>query len=563
MKNIILIIVLIFSGAIIAQSWNNIVTTTIYEPNLVQLDNFTNRDGIHVVVQNSNSTNSIKYYRLNSSGGVQNTTTIETSGGAEFPNIAGDNDHMFISYRLGNNIVTKKYNYSNSTWVAQSPISLNNHDCKNVDNAYNDGGLHIVFSEQNGSFITHYYLYNSFYPSNHFVVNNQDDPFGNPTITLSSSKAHVGFFTYYVSTRDKNLINNNWESTQTVASADGYERVQSGCDKLFDFYDVLAPGVVVNLYVKERDINGNNWSSPQLLNYSVNPYLEARVTSTVTSDGETHIIYDSEQLLHRIYDCSTGSWSDEEEVTSYGPIQQSMSLSSASNDLYVVFRERAGSTYVKYRQYDAAPLVPQNLAVQIFTDIEENTHPQLTWSMASEPDVLIKSNAYEIWRRIKFNNYETWTPWSLINYADGDETEYIDNDLSGLYAEAHIAEYKIRVRDYNNHYSGYSSTVSINFSVYSGKISTGQQKSENELTQNYPNPFNPTTQISYSIKSAGTVTLRVYDMLGKEVANLVNERKEPGNYSVTFNAADLPSGIYVYKLTANDFTATKKLLLVK
>ena len=165
MKKIILIIVLI-SGCIIAQSWNNIVTTTIYEPNLVQLDNFVNRDGIHVVVQNSNSTNSIKYYRLNSLGAVQTTTTIETSGGAEFPHIAGDNDHMFISYRLGNNIVTKKYNYSNGIWESQSPISLNNHDCNSVDNAYDSRGLHIVFSEfdVSNSYKTHYYIYASFYP---------------------------------------------------------------------------------------------------------------------------------------------------------------------------------------------------------------------------------------------------------------------------------------------------------------------------------------------------------------------------------------------------------------
>ncbi|MDT3695120.1 MAG: hypothetical protein ROY99_01935 [Ignavibacterium sp.] len=106
MKKLFLIIVLI-SGCITAQSWNNIITTTIYEPNLVQLDNFTNRDGIHVVAQNSNSSSSIKYYRLNSSGSVQTTTTIEASGGAEFPHIAGDNDNMFISYRLGNSIVTK------------------------------------------------------------------------------------------------------------------------------------------------------------------------------------------------------------------------------------------------------------------------------------------------------------------------------------------------------------------------------------------------------------------------------------------------------------------------
>ncbi|KAA0244619.1 MAG: T9SS C-terminal target domain-containing protein, partial [Chlorobiota bacterium] len=84
-----------------------------------------------------------------------------------------------------------------------------------------------------------------------------------------------------------------------------------------------------------------------------------------------------------------------------------------------------------------------------------------------------------------------------------------------------------------------------------------------ELSQNYPNPFNPTTTISYSIKTSGEVSLKVYDMLGTEVASLVNENQEAGNYSVTFNASNLPSGIYVYALTSGNFVDTKKLILLK
>jgi hypothetical protein len=95
------------------------------------------------------------------------------------------------------------------------------------------------------------------------------------------------------------------------------------------------------------------------------------------------------------------------------------------------------------------------------------------------------------------------------------------------------------------------------------KPSAGDKPSDYSLNQNYPNPFNPTTTISYSIKSAGDVTLKVYDMLGTEVANLVNERQEAGNYSVEYNASDLPSGIYVYRLASGNFMATKKLILLK
>ena len=83
------------------------------------------------------------------------------------------------------------------------------------------------------------------------------------------------------------------------------------------------------------------------------------------------------------------------------------------------------------------------------------------------------------------------------------------------------------------------------------------------LSQNYPNPFNPTTTISYSIPTSEFVTLKAYDVLGKEVAALVNEEKPAGSYKVEFNASNLSSGIYFYKLRVNNFTKTLKLVLIK
>ncbi|CAN5556657.1 hypothetical protein BH10BAC5_BH10BAC5_20910 [soil metagenome] len=83
------------------------------------------------------------------------------------------------------------------------------------------------------------------------------------------------------------------------------------------------------------------------------------------------------------------------------------------------------------------------------------------------------------------------------------------------------------------------------------------------LTQNFPNPFNPTTRINYTIPSAGLVSLKVYDNLGREVKTLVNEIKNIGEYNVTFDASSLPSGIYFYKLVSGSFIDTKKMLLVK
>ncbi len=87
--------------------------------------------------------------------------------------------------------------------------------------------------------------------------------------------------------------------------------------------------------------------------------------------------------------------------------------------------------------------------------------------------------------------------------------------------------------------------------------------SDYSLSQNYPNPFNPVTNIRYSIPTDGNVTFKVYDMLGNEVGTYVNEVKKAGIYSVTFDGANLASGIYYYKLESNNFSETKKMMLVK
>jgi len=84
-----------------------------------------------------------------------------------------------------------------------------------------------------------------------------------------------------------------------------------------------------------------------------------------------------------------------------------------------------------------------------------------------------------------------------------------------------------------------------------------------ELFQNYPNGFNPTTQIRYALPFDADVSLKVYDMLGRVVATLVEENQSAGFKTVEFNADKLSSGIYIYRLIAGDFTAVKKMIIVK
>jgi hypothetical protein len=83
------------------------------------------------------------------------------------------------------------------------------------------------------------------------------------------------------------------------------------------------------------------------------------------------------------------------------------------------------------------------------------------------------------------------------------------------------------------------------------------------LMQNYPNPFNPATRISYELPTRSMVSLKVFDVLGREVAILANEEKEPGSYSAVWNARNSASGVYFYRLQAGSFTDVKKLVLLR
>ncbi|MCX6163099.1 MAG: T9SS type A sorting domain-containing protein, partial [Ignavibacteriae bacterium] len=99
--------------------------------------------------------------------------------------------------------------------------------------------------------------------------------------------------------------------------------------------------------------------------------------------------------------------------------------------------------------------------------------------------------------------------------------------------------------------------------VTGGEISGTNVPKKYQLSQNYPNPFNPSTKISYSLLKKGLVSVRVFDILGKEVAQLVNEVKEAGNYMVDFNGSDLTTGVYYYRIESGEFVDVKKMMLIK
>ena len=167
----------------------------------------------------------------------------------------------------------------------------------------------------------------------------------------------------------------------------------------------------------------------------------------------------------------------------------------------------------------------------------------LSWITATETN----NSGFEV-QRNSGSEYETLA----FVQGNGTATEthsysYVDkNVLTGKH------QYRLKQVDYDGSFE-YSNIVDV-------EISSPLKFS---LDQNYPNPFNPTTRIKYSIPTTGFVTLKVYDLLGREAALLVNEKKQAGIYDVEFNASSLSSGVYIYKLTSGNFIETKKLMLLK
>ena len=172
----------------------------------------------------------------------------------------------------------------------------------------------------------------------------------------------------------------------------------------------------------------------------------------------------------------------------------------------------------------------------------------LNWSTATE----INNFGFEIERKIKDDlNTERWINIGFVT-GNGNSNSpihynFIDQDVqSGKYL------YRLKQIDFNGIYE-YSKYVEIEIANPDKFV----------LNQNYPNPFNPSTKISYSISERTNASLKIFDLLGSQVVELFNGEIEAGSYDINFNAINLPSGIYFYRLQAGENIETKKMILLK
>ena len=275
-------------------------------------------------------------------------------------------------------------------------------------------------------------------------------------------------------------------------------------------------------------------AAPSNLTASViqNP-LSVQLNWTDNSDVEDGFVIEKETVVADVY----------EVVDTVGP---NITMFIDSNVSYFTYNYRVKAFNVAgdspYSNV-AQVLVPVELT-SFTANVNNNEEVVLNWSTATE----LNNQMFEIQRSADNSRFAT------IGFVDGHGTTTESQEYSYLDKTVKTGKYYYRLKqiDFGGKYK-YSDVVDVDVN---GPLSFA-------LEQNYPNPFNPSTVIKYSVAKAGHVRLVVYNLVGEEVSVLVDGMVEEGFYQVRFDASNLPSGIYLYKLISGDFTATKKMNLIK
>jgi len=328
-----------------------------------------------------------------------------------------------------------------------------------------------------------------------------------------------------------------------------------------------------------RSTNGGvNWSSPIKINDD--PGTSAYQwfgTMSVAPNGRIDVVWldtrdNPGTYLSALYysnSCDGGvTWSQNERLSNYfdphvgWPQQNKMGdyfdMVSDSNGAYLAWAATFnGEQDVYYSYITDTTIVPVEL-MSFSASVAANV-VTLSWSTATE----LNNHGFEIERSSdKANLPDGKAGWRTIGFREGKGTtsepqyySYIDK-FSGI--ESSNLFYRLKQVDFNGSFE-YSDIIEVEItpSVFS-------------ISQNHPNPFNPRTRIKYQVPELSFITLKVYDVLGNEIETLINEAKEAGSYEIEFNALNLPSGVYFYRVQAvptgkqaGGFVETMKMILLR
>ena len=221
-----------------------------------------------------------------------------------------------------------------------------------------------------------------------------------------------------------------------------------------------------------------------------------------------------------------------------------LALKITSNDAEYSIRTGGAWSYLSSPENSESYTLPVELSA--FTANVSNRIVTLNWQTKTE----VNNYGFEIERRVE-------SDWKKIGFVKGNgnsnspKSYYYEDDLAHVPAFDHL-QYRLKQIDLDGKYE-YSPEVKVSLNI----------QLDYSLEQNFPNPFNPTTKIVFSIPNADNVKIKVFDILGRKVATLLNERKQAGTYSVEFNAGNLSSGIYFYEIISGNYSDIKKMILLR
>ena len=287
-----------------------------------------------------------------------------------------------------------------------------------------------------------------------------------------------------------------------------------------------------------------------------NDQWENSYRETNTYDGNNNVL----TSLNEKWDINFNNW--------VGEFRNTMSYDASNNILQQTYEVYSFTEWTFTNRYTYSYDANENLLSNFYEAwLNEQWQAYGLYSYIYDSHNNLLTSMYQLW------NNGQWENISKQSY----EYDSFDNLITGYYytwlnSSWTPSDGSLIFHDSSNRYfAGYGYEITV---TYKNLISSVTNENETQikysLSQNYPNPFNPSTTIKYTfpnvnlrVTKGSRVQLKVYDVLGMEVATLVNEEKPAGSYEVNFNASQLSSGVYLYKLQAGSFRQTKKMILIK
>lgn len=262
------------------------------------------------------------------------------------------------------------------------------------------------------------------------------------------------------------------------------------------------------VFYKRSTNGGTNWGADTQLTFSASESYNAAVC---VSGSAVHVAwqdkrYGAEEIFY-MHSIDGGlSWSGENRISSNFGISWYPSISAAQNNIHLVWQDNTSGNYEIYYDRSTDGGLNWNQISQLTNDTAESLRPSIA---------ILDSLVHVVWNDKRDGNFEVYYKRNPTGNPIG------INNISGIIPFAY------------------------------------------SLSQNYPNPFNPVTNVKFSIVNTEDVKIVVYDIMGREVQTLVNEKLQPGTYETTLDGSALNSGVYFYKLITHRYTETKKMILLK